>query len=273
MESGAWISVSQASLPSAELNERADVHMSPDFLGTSVDHDAPALLVTHAITSCSTYILNDHYAYTPIDSNAMVTAATAHDVPAPPPLERLYSAGSGSYRVFWQVPARDLAGDGHRLLSPSFQFSFGTKLPNVSFKLMLFASGARSFKKAKGRGYFELKCESAIPAFASARLTFLISVGNQPARGPVDHDFSSRACCGLPKKQEVWSLSSVVNPQTNTCPVCLEVSAGPLPLECEIPSAGLQSSTSGNITLVNVSECQFGNGVDLGVSATLPLIE
>jgi len=150
-------------------------------------------------------------------------SSSASSTPPPPPLEQVFSPVSGGHSIYWHVPARELSSDGSRFLSPPFELSFGSNLPNVSFKVLLNVARARSFKKSKGCGYFQLKCESSLAASTNARVTFQVSVDGQTARGPVEHDFASKATCGLPQGQEVWNLSHAVNPKTKTCRVCLEI--------------------------------------------------
>lgn len=88
------------------------------------------------------------------------------------------------------------------------------------------SKGGASFKKSRGHGFVQLKCEAEL-AEAIANVRFRISIGSgdklQPPRGPVSHNFSSSAVCGLPKDQEEWDFSSVVDPDSATFVVCLEI--------------------------------------------------
>jgi len=175
---------------------------------------------------------------------SMPDARTVSRAAAPPVLERTFSPRSGRYCVHWNLSSRELSSDGSRLMSHPFTLSFGDELPDVSFKIMLYAARARSFKKSRGQGYFELRCESSVPS-GKVNLAFRISIEGQAPRGPVENDFASMAACGLPKGQEVWNLSNAVDPQTKTCRVCLEVLPnGSMPAPTLVPDV-VEQNTSG----------------------------
>lgn len=158
--------------------------------------------------------------------------SSAGPPPQPQTLTRHYSTNSGYFRVHWTVDARKLRGNDKQAVSPPFELSFGNQFPNVTFKLMLYpkvvndAKGGASFKKARGRGYVQLKCEAELSE-AIANVSFRVSIGSgvsmQEPRGPVSHNFSSSAVCGLPKEQEEWDFSNVVDQESMTFVVCLEI--------------------------------------------------
>jgi hypothetical protein len=155
---------------------------------------------------------------------------------APPPqpqtLTRQFSVLSGFYRVCWTVDGRKLRGNEKQTVSPPFELSFGPDHPNVTFKMMIYpemineGKGGSCFRKSNGRGFVQLKCEAELPA-SIAKVTFRISIGSgknmKEARGPVEHDFASSAVCGLPKDREIWDFQEVVNQNSQTFVVCLEI--------------------------------------------------
>lgn len=152
--------------------------------------------------------------------------------PQPQTLTRHLSVSTGYFRVFWTVDARKLRGNDKQAVSPPFELSFGENYPNVTFKMMIYpkvvsdAKGGAAFKKSHGRGFVQLKCEAELSE-AIANVSFRISIGSgekaQPPRGPVSHNFSSSAVCGLPKEVDEWDFRSVVDEASSTFVVCLEI--------------------------------------------------
>lgn len=165
--------------------------------------------------------------------------------PAPPPQPQTltqFQSQDGFCRVFWTVDARKLRGNDKGAVSPPFEFSFGEQAPHVTFKLLLYpkvvndAKGGSSFKRAHGRGCVQLKCEEGLPT-EIAGVSYRIAIGSsstsatqeprgpawQEPRGPGTHNFCSNAVCGLSKEQEEWDFSSVVDADSQTFVVCLEM--------------------------------------------------
>eukprot|EP00933_Yihiella_yeosuensis_P081163 TRINITY_DN94711_c0_g1_i1.p1 TRINITY_DN94711_c0_g1~~TRINITY_DN94711_c0_g1_i1.p1 ORF type:complete len:430 (+),score=88.61 TRINITY_DN94711_c0_g1_i1:62-1351(+) len=165
----------------------------------------------------------------PLEEGAVAgSSATAQ----PQTLTRHVSAQSGCSRVHWTVDARKLKGNDKQAVSPPFELSFGNQHPDVTFKMMIYpkstsdTKGGASFKRSKGHGFVQLKCEAEL-SHALANVSFRISIGSQekqqPFRGPVSHNFSKNAVCGLPKETEEWDFSTVVDPDSQTFVVCLEI--------------------------------------------------
>merc|ERR1712187_757942 len=142
----------------------------------------------------------------------MGSMTTVSPMPQPQTLT-LQRIRCGHFRICWTVDARKLRGNDKQAVSPPFDLSFGTRLPNVTFKMMIYPKiihaekGGASFKKARGKGHIQLKCESELPA-GSAKVSFCLSIGSKNSmktpRGPVFHDFSSSAVCGL---SEEWDFA------------------------------------------------------------------
>lgn len=142
--------------------------------------------------------------------------------------------GKGLWRVHWTVDARKLRGNDKGAVSPPFALSFGPAAPEVTFKLMLYpkvvhdAKGGSSFKRAHGKGCVQLKCEEGLPTHI-ADVQYRISIATTrgvnatESRGPVAHNFSNNAVCGLPKDQEEWNFLSVVEANSQTFVVRLEL--------------------------------------------------
>ena len=94
------------------------------------------------------------------------------------------------------------------------------------------ARGGTSFRKSRGKGMVQLKCEGEVQDnLAGDTLAFRIAIGSgqvgiprwEAARGPVAHQLMQGAVCGLPKGQEVWDFQSVVDQESQTFVVRLEV--------------------------------------------------
>jgi len=160
-------------------------------------------------------------------------------LPAPPRapvLERTFSVPSSLDRIRWTVDARKLKSTDREAVSPMFELSF-SKIVNFKIlirpKVVSSVRGGACFKKAKGKGSVELRCLDEVTAAMNPIVTFRISVGSgtdparqEPPRGPVRHDFTKKAICGLPAGQEEWDFSKAVDEATQTFVVCLEVLAG-----------------------------------------------
>jgi len=152
--------------------------------------------------------------------------------PQPQTLTRSFSIGSACFRVHWTVDARKLRGNDKQAVSPPFPLAFGSRFPNVNFKMMIYpkvvndSKGGASFKKAKGRGYVQLKCERELPEDV-AGVSFRLSVGgggrHEEPRGPVAHNFHASAVCGLPRDLEEWDFQGAVDQESMTFVVCLEI--------------------------------------------------
>jgi hypothetical protein len=136
--------------------------------------------------------------------------------------------------ICWTVDARKLRGNDKQVVSPPFDVFFGPQFPGVPFKLMIYpkasheSRGGSAFKKSAGRGYIQLKCEGDVTE-SVAEVRFSLSIGNESAteetRGPVAHNFAKGAVCGLPRSQEDWDFNTVVDQDTMTFLVVLELQA------------------------------------------------
>jgi len=163
----------------------------------------------------------------PAAASAPVLAVPA--APQPQTLMRSFSLSTCNVRIQWHVDARKLRGNDKQAVSPPFELSFGNQL--VTFKMMLYpkvvsdAKGGASFKKAKGTGFVQLKCEAELSEDV-AQVKFRIGIGNgslAERRGPISHNFSQSAVCGLPKDQEEFDFPSVIDADSMTFLIVLEI--------------------------------------------------
>lgn len=156
--------------------------------------------------------------------------ATATSVPQPQTLSMQYASESQKYQVTWTVDARKLKGNDKQAVSPPFDIVFGTN--RVTFKMMIYpkahdeSKGGASFKKSRGQGFIQLKCEGDLSAGGEA-VTFWLSIGSQTLResdrGPAQHNFVHSAVCGLPRTHEEWDFLKVVDHNSMTFNVYLTV--------------------------------------------------
>merc|ERR1711974_225199 len=129
------------------------------------------------------------------------------------------------HRIPWTVDARKLKGNDKQAVSPPFELSFEGN-PHVIFKMMIYPTvtseqkGGAAFKKSKGYGYVQLKCEAELQD-TDAMVYWRLRVG-QETRGPVKHNFSMSAVSRL-KDNELWDFTSAVNNDSQTFDVSLEV--------------------------------------------------
>lgn len=136
----------------------------------------------------------------------------------------------GEQLVVWTAHSKFLTTRDKSAVSPEFILD----IPGVGarpFRIVLYPAasgagkGAGSFKKAKGKGRIELKCEAQLPHAAST-LWFGLGRGElqQAPRGPVVHDFGDRNTCGLPSAVEVWDFGVAVD-ATNLLAVSIRLAS------------------------------------------------
>lgn len=157
--------------------------------------------------------------------------------PQPQTLTRAISVTTEAQRVLWTVDARKLTGNDKQAVSPPFELCFGQQGEGkgATFKMMLYpklsndSKGSSTFKRCNGRGFVLLKCEAEFTT-EIVPVSFRIAIGmgdrRQPARGPATHDFSKSAVCGLPPSEEEWCFNDVVDFESMTFVICLEIVPG-----------------------------------------------
>lgn len=142
------------------------------------------------------------------------------------------TTSSGKVRVFWALPATKLDSLDKQAVSPSFDLDLAGDEGKQPFKMIVHPTpkndGRRGagFKKSKGKGWIELKCEAPRES-GSQGIVFRFAVGRddvrQPTRDVVAHDFAEMgSCCGLPKGNDQWDFRAAVD-EHKTFVVILEV--------------------------------------------------
>lgn len=127
--------------------------------------------------------------------------------------------GNGGVKVQWPVDAKKFNSKDKTIISPSFEISTGS-----SFKLMLkplsagVRKGQESFKKARGRGFVELK---SMEDGTAMRLRISVGAGTQ--REPVNFDFSQNSVCRIGTIDEHFDFAAGLDPTSSTCVITLEV--------------------------------------------------
>jgi hypothetical protein len=171
-------------------------------------------------------------------STAMETTSTAiAPAPAQNQLLRSSSVNSGIDRVHWTVDARKLKTNDKGAVSPTFHISLcGQDIPfkmHIHAKAVSGGKGGSGFRKSKGHGSIELKCEGSFGDGADARATYRLSIGSgnskdlakqQNFRGPVSHNFANGAVSGLKKGEEDWDFAAAVDEASLVFVVHLEFS-------------------------------------------------
>jgi hypothetical protein len=155
--------------------------------------------------------------------------------PRPQTLVQAFDVNAGVYRVSWVVDARKLKANDKQGVSPEFQISCSSG-SNMIFKLMVYpkakqdGKGSVSFKKAKGHGFIQLKCESETAGLERCLLSFRLGtssaigqIGPELPRGPVTHDFTQNSTCGLARVHDEWDFSKVVDEAAQTFVIYLEI--------------------------------------------------
>mmetsp|Transcript_727 Transcript_727/g.1140 ORF Transcript_727/g.1140 Transcript_727/m.1140 type:complete len:370 (+) Transcript_727:52-1161(+) len=158
--------------------------------------------------------------------------------PAPSPLQRSFSVNSKIDRVVWSVDARKLKAGDRVAVSPAFDIPIAdTKYP---FKMILHpkvvndGKGGSSFRRSKGHGKVEVKCEAMFEPDTDATVNYRISVRSpdatethkmQPARplgGSVRHNFAQNGVSSLPAGEDVWDFAESVDANLTAFVVVLE---------------------------------------------------
>eukprot|EP00929_Paragymnodinium_shiwhaense_P101540 TRINITY_DN646_c0_g1_i1.p1 TRINITY_DN646_c0_g1~~TRINITY_DN646_c0_g1_i1.p1 ORF type:complete len:306 (-),score=35.31 TRINITY_DN646_c0_g1_i1:328-1245(-) len=127
--------------------------------------------------------------------------------------------------IEWKVDARKLVSEYKVVVSPSFDVQLAAR--SVPFKVILapkeIASrkGGQSFKRSRGKGSIQLKCESADDFTELVEVKF--SVGRSLPRGPIVHDFSDSGVCGLPSERGHWNFAHAVDPTSQTVDIRINI--------------------------------------------------
>lgn len=186
-------------------------------------------------------------------STACTTSSFAEDLTIrtegrePPPQVHMLVCSecpvSGTATVIWTVDSKKLKGSDKVAVSPPFQVAC---LPGT-FKMMLCPrtvsdrKGGASFKKAKGRGYVQIKCEAGGNSDTLGVASMNISVGpgrvdskwQSPLKDPVQHNFEDCGVCSLQAKTEIaapesadkddWNFLAAVDEASQTFAVRLDL--------------------------------------------------
>lgn len=152
----------------------------------------------------------------------------AMDAPARAGLRRsvVQNACGQRIHVTWTIDARKLQTKDNVIVSPSFEIDMVRPIP---FRMMLLPrevtdkKGGHCFKKARGAGSVQLKCEADLEDSAfDTTLTFRVSAGGEKQRGPVTHDFARTGVCSLPTKEQLWHFSDFIDATSQTFSIELE---------------------------------------------------
>lgn len=115
-------------------------------------------------------------------------------------------------RLCWTIEKAKvmLASSDHSRISPSMEVPLCEGWAPAKFKLMLRPKmssecrGGACFRRSKGQCFIELKCEQGQDVIGNTKFSFWI--GDQPPRGPIEHNFNSDAVGRLPKDLELWDV-------------------------------------------------------------------
>jgi len=129
--------------------------------------------------------------------------------------------------VHWIVSASVLRSTDKQAISETFMLCAGEGHLEVPFILMLVPKasyqkkGGGSFRKAKGKGFVQLKAQTTPPERMCLKFDVHVGSGEadkcqQPVRGPYVHDFSSKAVAlgevsASRKEEDVWDFQSCVD--------------------------------------------------------------
>eukprot|EP00929_Paragymnodinium_shiwhaense_P037220 TRINITY_DN19870_c0_g1_i1.p1 TRINITY_DN19870_c0_g1~~TRINITY_DN19870_c0_g1_i1.p1 ORF type:complete len:595 (+),score=135.17 TRINITY_DN19870_c0_g1_i1:69-1853(+) len=157
----------------------------------------------------------------PPAGEADVEELSSEAAPTMPNSVSVETTDSGKVRVFWALASSKLDSLDKQAVSPSFELDLAGDEGKQPFKLIVHPTpkndGRRGagFRKSKGKGWIELKCEAPRKS-GSQGIVFRFAVGRdevrQPTRGVVFHDFAEMgSVCGLPKGQDQWDFRAAVD--------------------------------------------------------------
>jgi len=157
---------------------------------------------------------------------------TAINVPVRAALQQsvVGSACGWTTYVRWTIDAKKLLSKDNVIVSPSFDVAMERLLP---FRMMLLPrevsdkKGGHCFKKARGAGSVQLKCEVDLEDIAfDTTVTFSLSTCGKKRRGPVTHDFAHAGVCGLPKGEQTFYFGDFIDVSSQTFSIELEAWTG-----------------------------------------------
>jgi len=148
------------------------------------------------------------------------------------PQEMLFTEDNhGISTVTWTGDGRKVGSTNAQMVSVAFLLrERGGNMHKAQIRIN--PRGGASFKKAKGHGEIEVKCDTLPEATSSLTFWFAVSSGRegsgvfQGPRGPVTKclsDMKNSITFGLPKDSEYWDVASSVDKSSNTFAVCLAV--------------------------------------------------
>lgn len=155
-------------------------------------------------------------------------------------LNRYRNRRTGDTRIEWIVDGRKLRSNDRNAVSPGFELAVGqTNAQPRPFKMIITPNvssdgrGGSSFRRAKGCGSVQLKCEAPPEEVGNLPVSFHLSAGNgrhdkpnlQGPRGPVIHNFAQSGVSGLTKKtsDDIWDFLSVLDKDSDTFVVQLDI--------------------------------------------------
>jgi len=111
----------------------------------------------------------------------------------------------------WCVNSRILSGKDRQKASSDFVLAGGLRAKMiVKPKAAGDKRGQACFQKSKGVGFIEIKLTAAGEE-ESPVVRCMLSVGTEPARGPIELNMANGIMHGLPKDQEDWDLRKAAN--------------------------------------------------------------
>jgi hypothetical protein len=162
-------------------------------------------------------------------------AGQPEEIPVPQPTQQsknlTLSQSPGYLHARWSMDARKLRSNDKHAVSPSFELPIKDG-PKGPFKIIMqpkptsLGHGGECFKKSKGRGMLQLKCESD-EFDPCTSLTFSFAIGRgitmQGPCTPFTHDFAANAMAEACRTVE-WDFAAAVEAGAQTLDVELRIS-------------------------------------------------
>eukprot|EP00403_Amphidinium_massartii_P030373 CAMPEP_0178405618 /NCGR_PEP_ID=MMETSP0689_2-20121128/18492_1 /TAXON_ID=160604 /ORGANISM="Amphidinium massartii, Strain CS-259" /LENGTH=562 /DNA_ID=CAMNT_0020026639 /DNA_START=15 /DNA_END=1703 /DNA_ORIENTATION=+ len=233
-----WMPPSQEQWPQVAMQMSSNTHMANP---AALQMCAPGAAIAGGVAGCG--MLQPGLQLPPQPPEPRITDFISSNpgILVERPASSALQGSAPSQGVLWKVDGKKLTQNNKQAVSPDFRMTFcdGQSRKEVVFKLILYPRasvngnmrGGGSFKKTRGRGYVQLKCDSVLTDAAQANVSFSIGIGPPTVesahdmRGPVHHNFAQSAVCGLEKMEEDWDFQAAVD-ETGTFGVSLEIAMG-----------------------------------------------
>lgn len=243
-----WLPHSTMALP---LSALSSLQVAPVMAANVGGEASPPTLAAPLTAASAAAAAAAAAAGGPVEAFSRAAPSKGELPPPPQPRARVDARRAGTleyepvpdyqaHRIWWVLDSKKLASSDREAVSPSFKLTIGSQA--VSFKLMIkpigagvgvaSARGGSSFKKAKGKGFIQVRCLDVIEVEGDTGISFRLAVGArgewfEEPFGPFQNKFSDKTV--YPRQEhdfKEWDFQQHIDQESQTFDVCLEVLEG-----------------------------------------------